>query len=200
MGAFRYGYVAAALLIAAPALAQTAQEGQMHRAEGAPAAAMQSGPEHSGMTGPAPAGGRMSDGGMMGGNMMGMRRMMGMMGMMGEDMAPGARHLEGRLAFLKTELKISDAQAPQWDAFAAAERDNAKAMNDMHRQFRPSEGAPKTLPERLTLQEKGLAAHLDAFRKTAMALENLYKVLTPDQKKIADEIVVGPMGMPVGMM
>lgn len=200
MGAFRYGYVAATLLIAAPALAQTAKEAQMHRSDGAPAAATQGGPGHNGTTGPAPAAGMMGGGGMMGGDMMGMRRMMGMMGMMGEDMVPAARHLEGRLAFLKTELKITDAQAPQWDAFAAAERDNAKAMNEMHRQFRPGEGAPKTLPERLTLEEKGLTAHLDAFRKTAAALENLYEVLTPDQKKMADEIVVGPMGMPIGMM
>ena len=60
--------------------------------------------------------------------------------------------------------------------------------------------ATKTLLERLALEEKGLAAHLDAFRKTASALESLYDVLTPDQKKAADEIVVGPMGMPIGLM
>src|SRR5690242_8752465 len=41
---------------------------------------------------------------------------MPMSGMMG--MRPGIEHLEGRLAFLKTELKITDVQAPQWNAFA----------------------------------------------------------------------------------
>ena len=34
----------------------------------------------------------------------------GMMGM--------ADHVEGRIAFLKVELKITDAQMPQWNAFA----------------------------------------------------------------------------------
>ena len=38
--------------------------------------------------------------------------MMGMMGMMGMG-----GHTEGRIAFLKAELKITDAQTPQWNAF-----------------------------------------------------------------------------------
>src|SRR5579864_6917735 len=36
------------------------------------------------------------------------------------------RHIEGRIAFLKAELKITDAQAPQFDKVAQAMRDNAK--------------------------------------------------------------------------
>jgi len=39
-----------------------------------------------------------------------------------------AEHIEGRLAFLKTELKITDAQLPLWNAFAQAMRDIATAM------------------------------------------------------------------------
>src|SRR5262249_58539212 len=72
-------------------------------------------------------------GGMTGGGdmpMMGMMRMMmardgmAMMGAM-------ARHVEGRLAFLKTELKITDAQLPLWDAVADAMRANSKIMSDV---------------------------------------------------------------------
>src|SRR6516164_4872740 len=46
---------------------------------------------------------------------------------------PGAmaRYVEGRLAFLKTELKITDAQLPLWNAVADAIRANAKSMGDM---------------------------------------------------------------------
>ncbi len=35
-------------------------------------------------------------------------------------------HLEGRIAFVKTELKITDSQLPLWNAVADAIRDNAK--------------------------------------------------------------------------
>jgi light-regulated signal transduction histidine kinase (bacteriophytochrome) len=40
---------------------------------------------------------------------------------------------EGRLAFLKAELKITEAQTKGWDAFAAALRDNTAKLNEAHR-------------------------------------------------------------------
>jgi hypothetical protein len=46
-------------------------------------------------------------------------------------MAVMAKHIEGRLAFLKTELKITDAQLPFWNSFAQAVRDSATAMQAM---------------------------------------------------------------------
>ena len=55
--------------------------------------------------------------------------MMGQDGMGGMPMmAAMAGHVEGRLAFLKTELKITDAQLPLWNAVAEAIRANAKSM------------------------------------------------------------------------
>src|SRR5713101_6815462 len=38
-----------------------------------------------------------------------------------------SRHIEGRIAYMKAELKISDAQAPQFERVAQAMRDNAKS-------------------------------------------------------------------------
>ena len=61
---------------------------------------------------------------MMGGQQMGGMPMMGMMQMMGSM----ADHVEGRIAFLKTELKITDAQQPLWNAVGDAMRANAKDM------------------------------------------------------------------------
>jgi len=123
--------------------------------------------------------------------------MMGMMGMMGRR---GVAHLEGRLAFLKTELKITDAQAPRWNDFAETVRANAKSMTDMHQSMMSASTAAKALPERLALSQKAMTAHLDGLRKTAGALDKLYDALSAEQKKIADDIVIGPMGMPMGMM
>ena len=52
--------------------------------------------------------------------------------MMGQNGMPMmASHIDGRLAFLKTELKITDAQLPLWNAFAQAMRDNVSAMQAM---------------------------------------------------------------------
>src|SRR3974390_2009592 len=39
-----------------------------------------------------------------------------------------ASHIEGRLAYIKAELKVTDAQEPLWAAYAGAARDNAKTM------------------------------------------------------------------------
>src|SRR6516162_11261321 len=108
-------------LLGAPAFAQQEHE-QHHPGETPPAAGMQ---------GPGMQGGAMSGAGGM--PMMGMMRMMmGQDGMSGMPMmAAMAGHVEGRLAFLKTELKITDAQLPLWNAVADAIRTNAKSMSEM---------------------------------------------------------------------
>jgi hypothetical protein len=121
-------------------------------------------------------------------------------GMMQKMMGAYAGHTEGRLGFIKAELKITDAQMSQWNAFADAVRANAAAMADMRRSMMSQHASGSTLPERLAAEDKALGAHYTAFKKTTEALNNLYGVLSPEQKKIADGIIVGPMGMPMGMM
>jgi hypothetical protein len=120
---------------------------------------------------------------------------MPMMRMMGQDgMHMRAGHIEGRLAFLKTELKISDAQLPLWNAFAQAMRDNATPMRAMPRAVTGIDTAA-TFPDKLTARETMLATRLEAVRKLKAAADPLYAALNPDQKKTADEIMLGPMGM-----
>lgn len=126
-------------------------------------------------------------------------------GMMNSNMMPmvmgaGASHTEGRLAFIKTELKITDVQLPQWNAFADAVRANATAATDMHRSMAPQNKPGSTLPERLAMEDTVLSAHFAAFKKVHESLTKLYDVLSPEQRKAADGIVIGPMGVPMGMM
>ena len=105
-----------------------------------------------------------------------------------------ARHVEGRLAFLKTELKITDAQLPLWNALADAMRANAKNMGDMAGgMMGGSETA--TLPDKLAMREKMMTAHLEALRRFKAAVDPLYAALSDEQKKTADELMIGPMGM-----
>jgi LTXXQ motif family protein len=131
--------------------------------------------------------------GMMGGGMGG-----GMMSMMGGMMAgnPGvmADHVEGRLAFLKTELKITEAQTAQWTKFADAMRATAGQMNGMHQQMMQG-GLPDTLPDRLNLHEQMLSSHLEALKDMRAALDPLYASFSDEQKKLADDLMAGPMGM-----
>ncbi len=134
---------------------------------------------------------------MMGQDQSGPGGMMGTMNMMMRGRM-GAEHIEGRLAYLKAELKITEAQAPQWQAFAEATRSNAGAMSDMRNAM--AQRGSVSLPDRLALEDKAVTTHLAALKKTEEAVTKLYAVLSDDQKKIADQIVIGPMGMPMGMM
>ena len=141
---------------------------------------------------------------MQGGAMSGGMPMMGMMRMiMGQDGMGGmgmmAGHVEGRLAFLKTELKITDAQLPLWNPVADAIRANVKSMSEMMSgAIVGSSQTTATLPEKLALREKMMTAHLEALRRLKTAVDPLYAALSPEQKKTADELLMGPMGM--GMM
>jgi hypothetical protein len=110
----------------------------------------------------------------------------------GEDSA--VEFVNGRLAFLKAELKITDTQMPEWNAFAEAVRSNAKDINARVRPLFASNWASKPLPERLDEQENLLAARLEAFKRTSAAVKPLYASLDDAQKKIADVILLGPMG------
>jgi hypothetical protein len=123
--------------------------------------------------------------GMMGQGMMGQ----GMMGGMG----PG-RFVEGRLAFLETELGIREDQRDAWEDFAEAMRANAGSMRQMHERMRSGDGGPDTLLERLELHEEMMSARLAAMRDMREALAPLYEALDKQQRQTLDAL----MGM--GMM
>lgn len=140
--------------------------------------------------GPGPAPGMGMPGGqpgmmsMMHGMMPGMMQRGGLSPMM-------LHHTEGTLAFLKAELQITAAQEAPWAAFADAARAAVKKMP-----ARPARTeAPSSWPERLAEGEKALTAQLDVLKTLQPAVAALYAGLTPEQKKKADELTAGPMGM-----
>ena len=178
-------------------LAQTSQDHAAHHpGEAQPATGATAPPAGSqgGMTAKDQGGGGMMGPGMMGPGMMGM-----MGGQAGSPMAPFA-HTEGRIAFLKAELAITDAQAPQWNAFADALRGASKAMREtmanMMRAPKPSNAA-----DRMDAMVTMMSARLESMKAIATAEKGLYAVLTDAQKKTADELLSGPMmGMGAPMM
>lgn len=129
---------------------------------------------------------------------MGMMQRMGMMGGGMDGMATIDR-VEGRIAFLRTELKITDAQADAWNGFAEALRTNAKKLAEVRASMMPKPGDKQppasTLSARLDSQEQWLTARLDGLRAMKSAFARLNEVLSDDQKKTANDLLAPHMGM-----
>jgi len=128
-------------------------------------------------------------------------------------------HTEGYLALLKTELQITDAQGAPWMAYADAVRSVAKKAREAMPGMTPAAGSPAkppmagmapaagspakspmaamptTWPDKLAAYEKTLTGQLDALKTMRPAVTALYAVLTPDQRKKADELGAGAKGM-----
>jgi LTXXQ motif family protein len=146
-------------------------------------------------------------------NMMGQSQGMPMMGMMGQGgmgmMDQGAMpmagsmsnsgmpmqgmgaHLEGRIAFLRAELAITEAQAPQWEAFAQALRDSTAKLLQV--QVAAPQAAAATFMQRAEFQERWLGARLDGLKEMRTAFGGLQAVLSDDQKKNVEAPLTQPL-------
>lgn len=140
--------------------------------------------------------------GMMGPGMMGGGYGMMGRGMMGWGGSPQAMcgamtgHIDGRLAYIKAELKITEAQEPLWKAYEAAARENGNTMLAHCTAMMGQRGTSTvSLPDRLDQHEQLMAAQLEAIRAMNKALKPLYGALSDSQKKAADELFWGHMGM-----
>jgi predicted secreted Zn-dependent protease len=89
--------------------------------------------------------------------------------------------IDGRLAFMKTELKIADAQAAAWDELAKVIRNNAETHNAMMREMmkdvRSGSLLETPLPERLTIQQTHMEARLEQIKAVKAAVYKRYALL-----------------------
>jgi hypothetical protein len=205
--------------LAAPAWAQAPAPAEHHshhpsdsaKSEPAPATpAPAAGPP--GMNAPQGGMGGMPTMGMMKGmmsnmpmmNMMNMMETMQAAKMMGPGMGGMATidRIEGRIAFLRAEFKITDAQAGVWNAFADALRSNAKKLGELRASMMgKSDDAQQptaTMADRLDRQEQWLLARLEGIRAMKTAFTKLNESMSDEQKKTANDILAPHMGM--GMM
>ena len=102
--------------------------------------------------------------------------------------------MEDRVAALKAELGITDAQMPQWNAFADAMRARAMAMQSMRQQMMQQHSAA-SWPDRLAQHEQRLSAHLEAMKAMEASTRALWDALSDEQRRKAEELMPGPMGM-----
>ena len=126
---------------------------------------------------------------MMGG--MGQGMMMGMQGMMNPammGMMMGGPAAQGRLAYIKAELGLTDAQTPAWDAYVSAVNARVTAMG-MHTDMMQAMITGSAI-DRLDTQTKAMQSMLDSMQALKPAMNALYAVLTDAQKQKADLLLV----------
>jgi hypothetical protein len=183
---FRTGYVLAAtagLLITASTFAFAQTPNDTHYPEAQEATPPQEMPMQM-------RGGMMMQDGMMGGMM---RRGGGMMGMMENCPTMGGHttaYAEGRIAFLKAELAITDAQKGAWEAYAAALKKNLDGMQAMRERMMKVMQA-KSPVERLDAHLAAMENRITVLRELKPSLADLYAALSEDQKKKADQLLTG---------
>jgi hypothetical protein len=92
-----------------------------------------------------------------------------MRNMMHGMMAEMAARADARLAALKTELTITDAQLPQWNAFADAIRAAARSMEEAHKDKMAAEAAVRApAPKPVTAAEPSPGGDTDYPDKAAV--------------------------------
>lgn len=124
-------------------------------------------------------------------------------GLMGGDIGPmgprmmGPRaamrpleRIEGQLAYYRAELGITEAQMPQWNAFADAMRAAAARLRQAYAaQATQAAGQPTTAPEQLERRIALLSVLLETTRSAAEAARPLYAALSEEQKRTADALM-----------
>jgi hypothetical protein len=111
---------------------------------------------------------------------------------------PGER-VEAKLAYLKTALRITPEQQPQWDAFANTLRNQARAQDQRIQEWRAQrdqhdERQRPTAIDRLERKQKFYTIALENLQQRIAAAKPLYAALTHEQQQIADEVLASHGG------
>ena len=106
-----------------------------------------------------------------------------------------SERVEARLAYLRTALKITDAQQAQWNAFAETLRNQARAADQRMQEFRAQreQGATRERPNAIARLEREQQRHAESATRIneRLAVQRpLYAALSTEQKAIADELLV----------
>lgn len=134
---------------------------------------------------------------MMGPGMMGPS----MHGMMGQGMGPrmmmgpgmmmdSGPMVEGRLAYLKAELGITDKEAEAWDGYARAVKSRATAMRDMHTAMAKAMQTGSAV-DRIRAHAEAMQSMADSMKALIPPTEALYGALSVEQKGKADLLLGG---------
>ena len=102
-------------------------------------------------------------------------------------MMPG-QFVDGRIAFLKAELKITSAQETQWQQVEAAMRENSKALDQTITNARQNRSSIDAV-QRLELREQFAKVRADSDARLLAAFKPLYTSLSPEQQQMANRLI-----------
>jgi periplasmic protein CpxP/Spy len=108
-------------------------------------------------------------------------------------MTPG-QLVDGRVAFLKAELKITPAQEAQWQQFAAAMRQNAQSLDQAIANVRQHRGTAQNAVERMEVRGQFAQTRAENQARLLTAFKPLYASLSPDQQQVANVLMTPHAG------
>lgn len=129
--------------------------------------------------------------GMMGGGMMGQGKM-GQGKKQDKEIQMGAM-ADSRLANLKTELKITDAQAAVWKGYADAIKTRVDVMQGSRTSMMGAMDKSGAI-ERMDLRIKSMEAMIESMKAVRPETVKLYAALTAEQKIVADQLIGADCG------
>jgi hypothetical protein len=98
----------------------------------------------------------------------------------------------GNRAYLKSRLDLKPEQMSAWDAFQKA-ADEASAKEKAKCASMPTEvKTPPSLPERLARREEMMKSRVESMQAVRPSLTALYDKLSPEQKAVLDQPMMGP--------
>lgn len=108
-----------------------------------------------------------------------------------------SQRVEAQLERIRTTLKITPAQQRQWDAYAKVRRNQAAQMDKRVQERRAlkaqrsADAGRASLEERRERKRERLVAATQRLDELTVVEKPLYAVLTPDQQRVADEVLTG---------
>lgn len=102
--------------------------------------------------------------------------------------AAGRAHVvvERRIADMRAKLKITPDETKAYDDFAQVMRDNAARMDGLMKDQAPKLASMSAV-DQMKSYEAVTQAQADDMQRLVPAFSRLYDILTPAQKKIADD-------------
>jgi hypothetical protein len=96
--------------------------------------------------------------------------------------------IEGRIAFLKAELEITDKQMSDWNILADALRSSRQHLVEARKYLVQDDKANSA--DRIERYERHLAERLEAVKSARTSFARLYPTLNDSQKQTADTILL----------
>jgi LTXXQ motif family protein len=98
-----------------------------------------------------------------------------------------AAFVEQRIEQLHAQLKITDQQTKQWDAYAQTMRENARRIDEVF-QERASKLSSMNAEDAMNSYAGLARLHSENMQKLAAAFGALYETMSPEQKSNADKV------------